>query len=149
MLDANIQEQLKAYLERLEQPIQLITSLDESGNSEQMRELVNEIAALSDKVSVIKSNDSELVPSFRVAPLNNIEQRGVARFAGLPMGHEFTSLVLALLQMGGYPPKVDASVIEQIMIQPTSADQNTACTMPFGTEWAAFLVSSEVWADAS
>ncbi|MFM8501621.1 MAG: alkyl hydroperoxide reductase subunit F [Fluviibacter sp.] len=114
MLDANIQEQLKAYLERLEQPIQLITSLDESGNSEQMRELVNEIAALSDKVSVIKSNDSELVPSFRVAPLNNIEQRGVARFAGLPMGHEFTSLVLALLQMGGYPPKVDASVIEQI-----------------------------------
>jgi len=114
MLDANIQEQLKAYLERLEQPIQLITSLDESGNSEQMRELVNEIAALSDKVSVIKSNDSELVPSFRVAPLNNIEQRGVARFAGLPMGHEFTSLVLTLLQMGGYPPKVDASVIEQI-----------------------------------
>ena len=114
MLDANIQEQLKAYLERLEQPIQLITSLDENGNSEQMRELVNEIAALSDKVSVIKSNDSELVPSFRVAPLNNIEQRGVARFAGLPMGHEFTSLVLALLQMGGYPPKVDASVIEQI-----------------------------------
>ena len=114
MLDANIQEQLKGYLERLEQPIQLMTSLDESGNSEQMRELVNEIAALSDKVSVIKSNDSELVPSFRVAPLNNSEQRGVARFAGLPMGHEFTSLVLALLQMGGYPPKVDASVIEQI-----------------------------------
>ncbi|NCW90294.1 MAG: alkyl hydroperoxide reductase, partial [Rhodocyclales bacterium] len=50
MLDANIQEQLKAYLERLEQPIQLITSLDDSGNSEQMRELVNEIAALSDKI---------------------------------------------------------------------------------------------------
>src|SRR5574343_124471 len=114
MLDANIQEQLKGYLERLEQPIQLITSLDGNGNSEQMRELVNEIAALSDKVSVVKSNDSELVPSFRVAPLNNPEQRGIARFAGLPMGHEFTSLVLALLQMGGYPPKVDASIIEQI-----------------------------------
>ena len=114
MLDSNIQEQLKAYLERLEQPIQLMTSLDESGNAAQMRELVNEIAALSDKVSVVESNDSDLKPSFRVAPANNTEARGVARFAGLPMGHEFTSLVLALLQMGGYPPKVDASVIEQI-----------------------------------
>ena len=114
MLDTNIQEQLKGYLERLEQPIQLITSLDDSGNSEQMRELVNEIAALSDKVSVVKSNDADLKPSFRVAPLHQPEQRGVVRFAGLPMGHEFTSLVLALLQMGGYPPKVDASIIEQI-----------------------------------
>ena len=114
MLDTNIQEQLKGYLERLEQPIQLITSLDDSGNSEQMRELVNEIAALSDKVSVVKSNDADLKPSFRVAPLNHPEQRGVVRFAGLPMGHEFTSLVLALLQMGGYPPKVDTSIIEQI-----------------------------------
>ena len=114
MLDANIQEQLKGYLERLEQPIQLITSLNESGDSEQMRELVNEIGALSDKISIVKANDAEHIPSFRVAPLNNPEQRGIACFAGLPMGHEFTSLVLALLQMGGYPPKVDASVIEQI-----------------------------------
>ena len=81
MLDAAIQEQLKAYLERLEQPIQLMTSLDDSGNSEQMRELINEIAELSDKVSVVKSNDSELKPSFRVAPLNNMDERGIARFA--------------------------------------------------------------------
>ena len=114
MLDTTIQEQLKGYLARLEQPIQLITSLDDSGNSEQMRELVNEIAALSDQVSVVKSNDADLKPSFRVAPLHQPEQRGVVRFAGLPMGHEFTSLVLALLQMGGYPPKVDTSIIEQI-----------------------------------
>ena len=114
MLDASIQEQLKSYLERLDQPILLITSLGTDGNSEQMRELVNEIAALSDKVGVVEANDAELKPSFRVAPANNPERLGVARFAGLPMGHEFTSLVLALLQMGGYPPKVDDSVIEQI-----------------------------------
>lgn len=114
MLDTAIQEQLKGYLQRLEQPIQLMTSLDSSGPSEQMRELVNEIAALSDKVSVVESNDAELKPSFRVAPLKHPGERGIARFAGLPMGHEFTSLVLALLQMGGYPPKVDDSIIEQI-----------------------------------
>ena len=114
MLDAHIQEQLKAYLERLEQPIQLMTSLDASGHSAQMRELVNEVAALSDKISAVESNDGTLIPSFRVAPLNNPEHRGLVSFAGLPMGHEFTSLVLALLQMGGYPPKVDVSVIEQI-----------------------------------
>ena len=114
MLDTAIQEQLKGYLQRLEQPIQLMTSLDSSGPSEQMRELVNEIAALSDKVSVVETNDAELKPSFRVAPLKHSGERGIARFAGLPMGHEFTSLVLALLQMGGYPPKVDDNIIEQI-----------------------------------
>lgn len=115
MLDANIQEQLKAYLERLEQPIKLITTLDEnSGDSEQMRELVDEIAALSSKITVVSANDAHYKPSFQIAPLEQSEQRGIVRFAGLPMGHEFTSLVLALLQMSGYPPKVDTQVIEQI-----------------------------------
>ena len=59
MLDVNIQQQLKGYLERLEQPIQLMTTLDSSDSSAQMRELVNEIAALSDKVNVVETNDAD------------------------------------------------------------------------------------------
>src|SRR5574343_415424 len=100
MLDANIQEQLKAYLQRLEQPIELLVSLDNRDASAQMRELVSERDALSDMVSVAETNDAELKPSFRVAPKKHPGERGTVRSAGL--------------QMGGYPPKVDDSVIEQI-----------------------------------
>ena len=71
MLDTNIQEQLKAYLQRLKQPIQIMTSLDNSDASAQMRELVSDIDKLSDMVSVVETNDAELKPSFRVAPLNH------------------------------------------------------------------------------
>ncbi len=111
MLDAALQTQLKAYLEKLQKPIVLAASVDDGDTSQQMRTLLGEIAALSPKVSVVERDDAERTPSFAIA-----EQGEAARirFAGLPLGHEFTSLVLALLQVGGHPPKVDAALIEQI-----------------------------------
>lgn len=111
MLDANIQNQLKAYLEKLQQPIELIASLDASAKSQEMREMLHEIAALSPKISLREDGNNPRQPSFAIA-----RQGETARvhFAGIPLGHEFTSLVLALLQAGGHPPKVDADVIEQI-----------------------------------
>ena len=111
MLDNNLQTQLQAYLQNLRHPIRLIASLDDSQHAADMRELLNEIAALSDKVSVDTSGTDARKPSFVIAKEG--ESRGV-RFAAIPMGHEFTSLVLALLWTGGHPPKVDAQVIEQI-----------------------------------
>ena len=111
MLDSNIQAQLKAYLERLQRPIELIASLDDRPASAEMRELITEIAALNDKVSARFDGMDVRRPSFQVTPLG--ADMGV-RFAAIPMGHEFTSLVLALLQAGGHPPKVEADVIEQI-----------------------------------
>jgi alkyl hydroperoxide reductase subunit F len=115
MLDAAIKTQLSAYLEKLQTPIELVASLDASDAARQMRELLADIAALSPKVSVridanADGNDARK-PSFSVGRLNEAAR---IRFAGIPMGHEFTSLVLALLQTGGHPPKVDAAVIEQI-----------------------------------
>lgn len=111
MLDANIQNQLKAYLEKLQQPIELIASLDASAKSQEMREMLHEIAALSPKISLREDGNNPRQPSFAIA-----RQGETARvhFAGIPLGHEFTSLVLTLLQAGGHPPKVDADVIEQI-----------------------------------
>ena len=111
MLDTAIKTQLSAYLEKLQTPIELVASLDASDAARQMRELLADIAALSPKVSVRDDGNDVRKPSFSVG------RRGEAariRFAGIPMGHEFTSLVLALLQSGGHPPKVDAAVIEQI-----------------------------------
>jgi len=111
MLDSNIQAQLKAYLERLQQPIELVASLDDSAGAAEMRELLSEIAPLSDKVTVRFDGQDARKPSFQITRAGS--DMGL-RFAAVPMGHEFTSLVLALLQAGGHPPKVEADVIEQI-----------------------------------
>jgi len=112
MLDSNMKTQLKSYLERLTRPVELVASVDKSDSSRELLELLADITDSSSKVTVdVKHDDAELKPSFVVREPGG-ESR--VRFAGIPMGHEFTSLVLALLQAGGYPPKVDDAVIEQI-----------------------------------
>ena len=111
MLDATIKQQLKSYLERLQRPIELVAALDESDKAAEMRALLNDILDCSDKVSLREDHTVQLVPSFAIGIPGETPR---IRFAGLPMGHEFTSLVLALLQVGGHPPKVDQSVIDQI-----------------------------------
>ena len=111
MLDATIKGQLKSYLERLQQPIELVASLDDSTKSQELHGLLEDIDSLSDKVQVRLDGHDARRPSFTVG---RPEESARIRFAGIPLGHEFTSLVLALLQTGGHPPKVEPSVIEQI-----------------------------------
>lgn len=111
MLDANVKAQLGAYLARITQPVELVASLDESDTAAQMRELLDDVASLSELVSVRHDGRAERRPSFQITRKG--EDMGIA-FAAIPMGHEFTSLVLALLQAGGHPPKVTDEVIEQI-----------------------------------
>ena len=112
MLDSNLKSQLKGYLERISQPVEIIASLDASDKSREMRELLSDIQSVSSLVTVdTGGDDAPLKPSFALRR-PGVEPR--VRFAGLPMGHEFTSLVLALLQTGGHPPKSDADVLEQI-----------------------------------
>ena len=115
MLDANIKTQLKAYLEKLQMPIELVASLDDSAKAQEMHGLLEEIAELSAKVSLRENGDAARRPSFAIGRPGETAR---ISFAGIPMGHEFTSLILALLQTGGHPPKVDAAVIEQIKALP-------------------------------
>lgn len=111
MLDANLQAQLKTYLERVTRPIEIVASLDDGAKSREMLSLLQDIASLSDQVSLSTDGSDERRPSFALlTPGQNID----LRFAGLPMGHEFTSLVLALLQVGGHPSKASQDVIEQV-----------------------------------
>ena len=111
MLDDALKAQLQQYLGMLRQPIRLIASLDDSETDKDMGELLQTIQSLSDKVSLDTSGTDARKPSFVVA--RDGETQGV-RFAGLPLGHEFTSLVLALLWTGGHPPKVEQDVIDSI-----------------------------------
>ena len=110
MLDQALKTQLKSYLERLQRPIELVASVDDSAKSQDMLALLQDIASLSPKVAVLQRDDGERAPSFSIGEPG---QPARIRFAGIPLGHEFTSLVLALLQTGGHPPKVEAAVIEQ------------------------------------
>ena len=111
MLDDALKSQLQTYLGMLRQPIRLIATLDESETGIEMRSLLQTIVGLSDKVSLDTSGADARAPSFVVA--RDGETQGV-RFAGLPLGHEFTSLVLALLWTGGHPPKVEQDVLDAI-----------------------------------
>ena len=112
MLDATMTQQLSTYLANLREPIELVASLGDDPKSAQTRELLEEIAALHDMVSARFDGTDDRKPSFIVRRASDAEKW--VRFAGLPMGHEFTSLVLALLWAGGHPPKVDADLLEQV-----------------------------------
>src|SRR5688500_16292492 len=112
MLDAGMKDQLRQHLTLLREPIELVASLGDDPKSAQTRELIEEIAELSDKVEARFDGDQERKPSFVIRRASDAEKW--VRFAGLPMGHEFTSLVLALLWAGGQPPKVSDEVLQQI-----------------------------------
>lgn len=111
MLDDTLKAQLQTYLGMLRQPIGLIASLDDSETAHEMRDLLQTIVSLSDKVTLDVTGNDSRKPSFVVARAGEVT--GV-RFAGLPLGHEFTSLVLALLWTGGHPPKVEQDVLDAI-----------------------------------
>ena len=111
MLDANLKTQLKTYLEKVTQPFEIVASLNDSDKSQEMLALLQDIVSLTDKISLNTDGSDARKPSFALnRPNGNIS----LRFAGIPMGHEFTSLVLALLQVGGHPSKLAQDVISQI-----------------------------------
>ena len=110
MLEKDIRDQLAQYLEMLESDIVLGVNADDSENGKKVRELVDEIASMSSQISTVERSDIK-GPGFTVEKTGEVE--GVA-FAGLPLGHEFTSLVMALLQVSGRPPKIEDKVANRI-----------------------------------
>ncbi len=111
MLDANLKAQLGAYLERVKLPFEITASLDDSAAGQEMHGLLQDIVSLTDKITLKTDGTDARKPSFA---LNRVGEPARIRFAAIPMGHEFTSLVLALLQVGGHPPKIEVELIEQI-----------------------------------
>jgi NADH-dependent peroxiredoxin subunit F len=104
-LEANIKQQLEQYLALMESNITIKVSAGSDAVSTEMAELVNELAAMSDKITVEPALLAR-APSFQIGDR--------VTFAGIPLGHEFTSLIMALLQVSGRKPKVDDKVIDQI-----------------------------------
>ena len=111
MLDANLTQQLKQYLANLREAIELVATLGDGRKSAETRELLEEIAALHEMVTARFDGTASRKPSFAIRRV--ADPSASVEFAGLPMGHEFTSLVLALLWAGGHPPKVSDDALRQ------------------------------------
>jgi alkyl hydroperoxide reductase subunit F len=111
MLDAATTTQLKNYLANLRTPVELVATLDDSPKSLEMRTLVETVAAQSDLLSARYDGHADRTPSFAIRRADGTAE---THFAGLPLGHEFTSLVLALLHMGGHPPKEEAELLASV-----------------------------------
>ena len=111
MLDDSLKTQLKSYLEKLTQPIELVASLDDGAKSQELKSLLEAITAMSDKISLRNDDSQPRKPSFAI---NRVGTDVGVSFAAIPMGHEFTSLVLALLQVGGHPGKISDELANQV-----------------------------------
>ena len=111
MLDATLKGQLTAYLQNLREPITLVATLGDGAGAADMKALLEDVASTSDKVSLDLAGADARAPSFAIT---RAAGNAYVRFAGLPLGHEFTSLVLALLHVGGHPPRIEAELVEQI-----------------------------------
>lgn len=111
MLDDDLRSQLRAYFQKIVHPIEIVASLDDSSTAAQMRELLTEVTELSTHISLRTDGTEGRRPSF------DIRRTGAdigVTFAAIPLGHELTSLILALLQVGGHPPKIDDETAQRI-----------------------------------
>lgn len=111
MIDDKLKQQLAGYLDRIVEPVELVACLDDTAGSRELEALLEAIAGLSERVALVRRDDDARRPSFAIRRVGSDVE---VRFAGVPLGHEFTSLVLALLQVGGHPVKASPQVVEQI-----------------------------------
>ncbi|RJE71123.1 alkyl hydroperoxide reductase subunit F [Pseudoalteromonas sp. MSK9-3] len=112
MLDENIKHQLQSHFSAITNPIELIIALDDSNKSKEIQTLADDLASLSEHISIKHATQANTrKPSMAVC---SPDKHTHIEFAGVPMGHEFTSLVLALLQTGGHPAKASEDEISQI-----------------------------------
>lgn len=112
MFDDNIKTQLKAALAHLQSDLTITASLDDSDSANEMRDFLDSVADLApEKISLSFKGHFERKPSFSIAKKNEAAR---VHFAAIPMGHEFTTFVLALLQVSGHPPKISEETAEFI-----------------------------------
>ena len=114
LLSNEIKTQLKEYLAKLNSSVVIEAFVDESEASTNMRELLVELAEVTQKISLnIHKDSAERTPSFKINKPNEIT--GI-QFAGIPLGHEFSSLVLALLHVGEHPLKISEDLIDEVHV---------------------------------
>lgn len=117
MITQSMLEKVKQHLQSIKNPVAIEASLDETAASNQLKQLLQALQSSSDKIRLSFDGSDIRKPSFSIrqdamAGENALEQ--ALSFAAIPLGHEFSSLVLALLWAGAHPPKVAESQLAQI-----------------------------------
>lgn len=110
IFDENLQAQLNQYLALLESDLEIVYAVGDDENSKTIKDMLLELNAISKRI-ILKEGKLERIPSFTVS---KVGEKARITFAGAPLGHEFTSLVLALLQVSGRAPKVDDATLARI-----------------------------------
>ena len=121
MLDKDISAQLQQYMGMLRRPFTLTATLGSDAKSTELRELLEQVAGMSTHITLRTDGSDARAPSFA---LTRPDGQQHLRFAAIPLGHEFTSLVLALLWTGGHPPKVAEDTLAQIKALEPAQDLN-------------------------
>jgi alkyl hydroperoxide reductase subunit F len=111
MLDEALVTQLTQHLTNITQPIALVASLDDSPKAREMAELLEQVASLSSQVAFTRDGTADRRPSFEI---RRVGTDVAVTFAAIPLGHELTSFVLALLQVGGHPSTADPELLERV-----------------------------------
>lgn len=114
MIGNDVKKQIRDYLRHLRYNIIIESFLQADVRSRELGVLLSEISKLSGKAEYHENKSGSHAvrrPSFVIRRVDSEVSVG---FAGLPLDHEFDTLVLALLQVGGHPPRLTEHEIEQI-----------------------------------
>ena len=114
MIDKSLLDAIKSYSEKMTRPITFVFGSGEDSKRAELIDFLTKIAGTTDKINFDATATDDSLPSpisFKVVSHVDgaLTDTGIV-FSGIPGGHEFTSLILAILQAGGHTLKLDESI---------------------------------------
>lgn len=114
MIDKSLLDAIKSYSEKMTRPITFVLGSGEHSKRAELIDFLTKIAGTTDKINFDATAADDSLPSpisFKVVSHvdGELTDTGIV-FSGIPGGHEFTSLILAILQAGGHTLKLDESI---------------------------------------
>lgn len=113
MLSKDILQALQGYAANMQRPVTFVLQTGAHSKRDELAQFLAEIASVSDKITLEERDLPGLRSPLSFALLAGGEDTGI-RFSGIPSGHEFNSLVLAMLQASGTPIKLDDSLQQMV-----------------------------------
>lgn len=111
MLDEATKSQVKEYFNRLKNEVKILVYDGDHTNRKDMIEFLSDVQGLNENLKIEYSKEVSTGVDFDILSMG--KPTGI-KFSGIPMGHEFTSFILAVLQAGGNPIKLDESMLRAV-----------------------------------
>lgn len=111
MLDSSLKEQLQSVFAKLENTVELVYDKSSHEDQKDLVEMLQDVAGTSDKIVVRESDSSSATPLFRIEYKG--QPTGIS-FKGIPGGHEFSTLILAILNSDGKGKLLDPVIAARV-----------------------------------